>query len=427
MPALACRPPGSDPEEVPKDLLALIATASGSALTRELNSLLVIAAIAAATPLLVGLLRLPVAEVVLMLGFGVLFGPEVLGWIELDAAIDLLAELGLAFLFFAAGLELEKRAVQGRSGKLALTGWLVSAALALVAAGILGRLGVITDFLGVAICLTSTALGTLLPILSDKGLIKTPFGNYFMGAGAIGEFGPVLAISLLLSTKSFWMALLSVLLFGAVAFVFAKAPTLLRTNRVMAVIERGQETSAQTAVRLTALLLVALLAIAEDFGLDVVLGAFIAGIITKQLVPANEQSGLQTKVEGIAFGVFIPIFFIVSGARLDISSILANPSLLFVFLVLLLIVRGVPQFFLYRRAIPNAKERAGYSLYVATALPIIVAVTSVELASGIMEPSVAAALVGAGALSVLVFPLIAQRLMPKGSDSQEDERNAATA
>lgn len=409
------------------DLVAVMATASSSDLTRELNSLLVIAAIAAATPLLVGLLRLPVAEVVLMLGFGVLFGPEVLGWIELDAAIDLLAELGLAFLFFAAGLELEKRAVQGRSGKLALTGWLVSAALALVAAGILERLGVIDDFLGVAICLTSTALGTLLPILSDKGLIKTPFGNYFMGAGAIGEFGPVLAISLLLSTKSFWMALLSVLLFGAVAFVFAKAPTLLRTNRVMAVIERGQETSAQTAVRLTALLLVALLAIAEDFGLDVVLGAFIAGIIIKQLVPADEQSGLQTKVEGIAFGVFIPIFFIVSGARLDISSILANPSLLLVFLVLLLIVRGVPQFFLYRRAIPNAKERAGFSLYVATALPIIVAVTSVELASGIMEPSVAAALVGAGALSVLVFPLIAQRLLPKRSDSQEDERSDATA
>jgi Kef-type K+ transport system membrane component KefB len=404
-----------------------MATASSSDLTRELNSLLVIAAIAAATPLLVGLLRLPVAEVVLMLGFGVLFGPEVLGWIELDAAIDLLAELGLAFLFFAAGLELEKRAVQGRSGKLALTGWLVSAALALVAAGILERLGIIADFLGVAICLTSTALGTLLPILSDKGLIKTPFGNYFMGAGAIGEFGPVLAISLLLSTKSFWMALLSVLLFGAVAFVFAKAPTLLRTNRVMAVIERGQETSAQTAVRLTALLLVALLAIAEDFGLDVVLGAFIAGIITKQLVPADEQSGLQTKVEGIAFGVFIPIFFIVSGARLDISSILANPSLLLVFLVLLLIVRGVPQFFLYRRAIPHAKERAGFSLYVATALPIIVAVTSVELASGIMRPSVAAALVGAGALSVLVFPLIAQRLLPKRSDSQEDERSDATA
>jgi Kef-type K+ transport system membrane component KefB len=409
------------------DLVAVMATASSSDLTTELYSLLVIAAIAAATPLLVGLLRLPVAEVVLMLGFGVLFGPEVLGWIQLDEAIDLLAELGLAFLFFAAGLELEKHAIQGRSGKLALTGWLVSAVLALVAAGILERLDIIDDFLGVAICLTSTALGTLLPILRDKGMLKTPFGTYFMGAGAIGEFGPVLAISLLLTTKSFGMAILSVVLFGVIALLFATIPQWLRTDKVLNVIERGQETSAQTAVRLTALLLVALLAVAEGFGLDVVLGAFVAGIIIKQLAPANEQGVLQTKVEGIAFGLFIPIFFIVSGARLDISSIIENPSLLLIFLALLLLVRGVPQFFLYRRAIPKAKERAGYSLYVATALPIIVAVTSVELSAGIMRPSVAAALVGAGALSVLIFPLIAQTLLPKRSNSQEEERSDATA
>ena len=407
------------------DLVAVMATASDSDLQTELYSLLVIAAIAAATPLIVGLLRLPVAEVVLMLGFGIIFGPEMLGWIQLDEAIDLLAELGLAFLFFAAGLELEKHAIQGRSGKLALTGWVVSAALALVAAGILEATGIITDFLGVAICLTSTALGTLLPVLRDKGLLKTPFGTYFMGAGAIGEFGPVLAISLLLTTKSFWLALLSVLLFGTVALIFSRVPNLLRTDRVLGVIERGQETSAQTAVRLTALLLVALLAVAEGLGLDVVLGAFIAGIIIKQLAPASEESALQKKVEGIAFGVFIPIFFIVSGARLDVDSIVENPTLLLLFFVLLLIVRGIPQFFLYRRAIPQAKERAGYSLYVATALPIIVAVTSVELGAGLMSSSVAAALVGAGALSVLVFPLIAQTLLPK--PAQEDERSDATA
>jgi Kef-type K+ transport system membrane component KefB len=409
------------------DLVAVMATAAESDLQTELYSLLVIAAIAAATPLLVGLLRLPVAEVVLMLGFGILFGPEVLGWIQLDEAIDLLAELGLAFLFFAAGLELEKHAIRGRSGKLALTGWLVSAALALAVTGVLEVMGIVDDFLGVAICLTSTALGTLLPVLRDKGLLKTPFGTYFMGAGAIGEFGPVLAISLLLTTKSFGLALLSVLLFGVIALAFAKVPQWLRTDRVLSVIERGQETSSQTAVRLTALLLVALLAVAEGFGLDVVLGAFIAGIIIKQLAPANEEGALQKKVEGIAFGVFIPIFFIVSGARLDIDSIIANPSLLLIFLALLLVVRGVPQFFIYRRAIPQAKERAGYSLYVATALPIIVAVTSVELGAGLMSASVAAALVGAGALSVLVFPLIAQALVPKRSDSQEDERSDATA
>lgn len=409
------------------DLVAVMATAAESDLQTELYSLLVIAAIAAATPLLVGLLRLPVAEVVLMLGFGILFGPEVLGWIQLDEAIDLLAELGLAFLFFAAGLELEKHAIRGRSGKLALTGWLVSAALALAVTGILEATGIVDDFLGVAICLTSTALGTLLPVLRDKGLLKTPFGTYFMGAGAIGEFGPVLAISLLLTTKSFGLALLSVLLFGVIALAFAKIPQWFRTDKVLNVIERGQETSSQTAVRLTALLLVALLAVAEGFGLDVVLGAFIAGIIIKQLAPVNEEGALQKKVEGIAFGVFIPIFFIVSGARLDIDSIIANPSLLLIFFVLLLIVRGVPQFFIYRRAIPQAKERAGYSLYVATALPIIVAVTSVELGAGLMSTSVAAALVGAGALSVLVFPLIAQALVPRRTQGQEDERSAATA
>ncbi|MBM3687096.1 MAG: hypothetical protein FJW85_08875 [Actinobacteria bacterium] len=408
------------------DLVAVMATASDSDLTTELYSLVVIAAIAAATPLIVGLLRLPVAEVVLMLGFGILFGPEVLGWIQLDEAIDLLAELGLAFLFFAAGLELEKHAIKGRSGKLALTGWLVSAALALVAAGVLEWAGIITDFLGVAICLTSTALGTLLPVLRDKGLLKTPFGTYFMGAGAIGEFGPVLAISLLLTTKSFWLALLSVVLFAVIALVFAKVPGWLRTDRLVNVIERGQESSSQTAVRLTALLLIALLAVAEGFGLDVVLGAFVAGIITKQLAPASQEWALQKKVEGIAFGVFIPIFFIVSGARLDVDSIVDNPSLLLIFFALLLVVRGVPQFFLYRRAIPQAKERAGYSLYVATALPIIVAVTSVELGAGLMSTSVAAALVGAGALSVLVFPLVAQALVPK-QPTQDDERSAATA
>ena len=408
------------------DLVAVMATSAEGDLKTELYSLLVIAAIAAATPLLVGLLRLPVAEVVLMLGFGILFGPEVLGWIQLDEAINLLAELGLAFLFFAAGLELEKHAIRGRSGKLALIGWLVSAALALIVTGVLEVTGIVDDFLGVAICLTSTALGTLLPVLRDKGLLKTPFGTYFMGAGAIGEFGPVLAISLLLTTKSFGLALLSVLLFGAIALAFAKVPQWFRTDKVLNVIERGQETSSQTAVRLTALLLVALLAVAEGFGLDVVLGAFIAGIIIKQLAPANEEGALQKKVEGIAFGVFIPIFFIVSGARLDIDSIIANPSLLLIFFVLLLLVRGVPQFFIYRRAIPQAKERAGYSLYVATALPIIVAVTSVELGAGLMSTSVAAALVGAGALSVLVFPLIAQTLLPK-RPAQEDERSAATA
>lgn len=393
-------------------------------LSDELTSLLVIFAVSAAVPLIVGLLRLAVAEVVILIGAGIILGPSLLGWIQISEAIALMAEIGMAFLFFAAGLELEKHAIRGRSGKLAATGWLVSAALACLAAGILEWLGVIRDFLGVAIALTSTALGTLLPVLRDKGLLKTPFGTYFMGAGAIGEFGPILAMSILLTTKSPAMGVVTLVLFAAISFAFVKIPTWLRNDRLVKVIESGHGTSSQTAVRLTVLLLIALVTIAELFGLDVALGAFVAGVVLK-IFASSEGTVLQTKLQGLAFGIFIPLFFVVSGAKLDIQSIIDNPQLLILFTVLLLVVRGVPQFVIYRHAIPETRERTRFSLYVATALPIIVAVTGIEVSAGIMKPEVGAALVGAGALSVLIFPLVAQFLGPR--KSSQPERSDAIA
>lgn len=403
----------------------MLAFSGGFDLSDELYSLVVIFAIAALVPIVVGLLRLAVAEVVILIAAGIIFGPSVLGWIQLNESISLLSEIGMAFLFFAAGLELEKHAVRGRSGKLAAIGWLVSVALACLAAGILEWLGIIRDFLGVAIALTSTALGTLLPILRDKGLLKTPFGTYFMGAGAIGEFGPILAMSILLTTKSPAMGVVTIALFAAISLAFVKIPAWLKTDRLIDVIDRGQETSSQTAVRLTVLLLLALVALAEFFGLDVALGAFVAGVVLKIFASDGEGTVLQTKLQGLAFGIFIPLFFVVSGAKLDIASIIENPKLLILFTILLLVVRGIPQFFIYRNAIPETQQRARFSLYVATALPIIVAVTGVQVDDGIMKPEVGAALVGAGALSVLIFPLVAQFLGPK--TAPQEERSAATA
>ena len=394
-------------------------------IARDIYSLCTIFAIAALVPLVLGLLRIPVAEVVFLLIFGVIFGPEMLGWIQLTGSIIMLSQIGIGFLFFAAGLELEKHAIRGRSGKLALIGWLVSVALAAICAGALEYLGVIHDFAGVAIALTSTALGTLLPVLRDKGLLRTDFGTYFMGAGAIGEFGPVLAISLLLTAKNPVMGAIAVALFGVVALVIAKVPGRLKSDRVMQLVESGHNTSSQTAIRLAVLLLMLLLAAAELFGLDIALGAFVAGIILKLYASGEETSLLQTKLVGLAFGIFIPLFFVVSGAKLNIDSIMANPGLLFLFFGLLLVVRGVPQFFIYRHALPKTRERTRFSLYVATALPIIVAVTSIETDNEVMSPEVAAALVGAGALSVLVFPLIAQFRGPKVVP--QEERSAATA
>jgi Kef-type K+ transport system membrane component KefB len=379
----------------------------------DFGSLLVIAAIAAFVPLIVGLFRIKVAEVVLLLAGGVIFGPQVLGWIKVDDSIQLLSELGLGLLFFLAGMELEQRAVRGQSGRLAATGWFVSLGVAALAAIIMTATGKIQDTLGVAIALTSTALGTLLPILRDRGELNTRFGTFFMGAGAWGEFGPIIAISVLLGTKSSFVAILSLLAFGVVALALAVLPARFAGDRVRAVLQRGHHTSSQTALRLTMLLMILLLALAGSFGLDVVLGAFIGGVIFRRFSPPSEESTLQVRIEAIGFGFFIPLFFVVSGANLDIDSIIANPAPLIRFFVYMFIARGLTQYFLYRKAIPEKRERARFSLLVATALPIIVAVTSIEVDAGVMIPSNAAALVGAGALTVLLFPLIGNWLVAR--------------
>jgi Kef-type K+ transport system membrane component KefB len=397
--------------------------------SEEFRSLVVIAGIAAAAPLLVGLLRIRVAEVVLLLFGGVLFGPAVIGWIQVDDSIALLSELGLGMLFFVAGMELEPKAVRGLSGRLAATGWGISLALAALAAFLLTITDVISDTLGVAIALTSTALGTLLPVLRDSKELNTPFGTLFMGAGAWGEFGPIIAISILLGADSRFVAIITLGAFTLVAVVLAFLPTKLASDRVRALLEAGHHTSSQTAVRVTMLLLIVLLAVAGSFGLDVVLGAFVAGIIVRRLAPPSEESSLTVRVEAIAFGFFIPLFFIVSGANLDIESIIANPGRLVIFFVLMLVVRGLPQFFLYRRAIPDGRQRARFSLLVATGLPIIVAVTTLEVQGGVMRPENAAALVGAGALSVLAFPLIGGSLVrghttPETTDHERAENTA---
>jgi Kef-type K+ transport system membrane component KefB len=372
----------------------------------NVGSLLVIAIIAASVPLIVGLLRLKVAEVVLLLGLGVLFGPQVLGWITINDTINTFNELGLGMLFFLAGFELEAHAVQGRSGKLAISGWITSLALAFAVTWGLWQSGFVNDLPGIAIALTSTALGTLLPVIRDRGQLHSEFGTYFMGAGALGEFGPILAIALLLSSHSFVFTVITLIVFSFVVWVVWRSPGRFMTERVTAIVARGHQTSSQTAVRWTVVLLLFLLGAAAWFGLDAVLGAFVAGVILRRYAPPGDGNKLAPKIEAIGFGFFIPLFFVVSGAKLDIQSIAANPGRLIVFFVLLLLVRGLPQYFLYRFALPDTRERWQFTLYVATALPILVAITGLEVEQGVMLPENAAALVGAGALSVLVFPLL---------------------
>ena len=393
----------------------------GAALSAELNSLFFIMLIAVLAPLLVGLLRLKVAEVVILLGLGILAGPEVLGLIEIDASISLLAQLGLGFLFFFAGLELEPEAIKGRYGKLAAIGWGCTLLVAGIATWVLESMGHIENFVGFAIVLTSTALGTLLPVLRDSGELKTPFGKFFMGAGAMGEFGPILAISLFLSSLSSFEAILSLIAMALASYILAKLPQWLKSAKLRKLIGAGHYSSSQTPVRITILVLVGLLAIAASLGLDVVLGAFLAGVIFRMNMPPDSGNGIHVKVEGIGFGFLIPVFFVVSGVNIDILSIIEDPAPMFVVTALLLLVRGLPQFFVYRNAIPVTRDRIRFSLYVATALPIIVAVTTIQVEAGVMTKADAATLVGAGALSVLLFPLTAYFVGRKSGRNADPE------
>ncbi len=380
-------------------------------MNQDLISLTFILAAAAFVPIIVGLLRIKVAEVVLLLVAGIIMGPEVLGWIQPDNAIDFLAELGLGLLFFLAGLELEQRAVRGQSGKLAFSGWLITFTVAAILAYLLTGPGNIDATVAIAIALSSTALGTLLPILRDRNELNTKFGTFFMGAGAWGEFGPIIAIAVLLGTKSSFAAILSLIVFGVIAFVLAVLPTKFATDRIRQLLDRGYHTSSQTGLRISLLLVILLLTLASEFGFDAVLGAFVAGVIVRRFAPPSAESQLSVRVESIGFGFFIPLFFIVSGAELDIRAIIENPLPMIRFFLFILIARGLTQFILYRNALPDWRERTRFSLYVATGLPIIVAVTTLSVSGGSMDSATAAALVGAGALTVFAFPLIGNALI----------------
>src|SRR5512132_3473369 len=374
-------------------------------LARGLDTLLVTAVVAALAPLLVALLPGPrIPQVVVLLAGGVLIGPEVLGWAD-RAEIDLLVNVGLGFLFLLAGDELDPHLLGERAGRLAIAGGLITLALATALVGVLAAAGVVHAFVPVALGLTTTAFGTLLPVLHDNDMLHGRFGRYLLAAGAVGELFPIFVIALFLGANSKFVALASLAAVGVLAVVLSFAPRLIRGRRLGRIVREGEGSTSQTTVRLTVLLLLLLLAVAEEFGLDVVLAAFLAGMVLRRWSPSDVQA-LEGKLHAIGYGFFIPLFFVASGMTLDVRSIAEAPGRLLIFFVLLLVIRGVPSLFLYRRDLP-AVQRTQMMFLTATALPLLVALAEIGLRNGTMLRANAAALVGAGALSVLVCPMAA--------------------
>jgi Kef-type K+ transport system membrane component KefB len=373
-----------------------------------LNDLLAVALVAALTPLLVAILPGPrIPQVVVFLIGGVLIGPHVLGLAE-TGSIQLLSDVGLGFLFLLAGYELDPLLLRQRPGRLAITGWLLSAVISVGVTAGLTAVGYIKDYVPVGLALTTTALGTLLPILRDNRMLGGNFGRHVFAAGAVGELFPILIIAVFLTKRGHFIALASVVAVGVIAIVLSLVPWLAKSKTVKTILEEGQDATAQVTLRWAVVLLFALLAFASRFGLDVVLGAMLAGIVlriwTRRLNLDTES--LERKFDTVGYGIFIPIFFISSGMTIDLTAIIHSPLRLLVLLALLLVVRGLPSLLVYRHDL-SPRERVEMTFITATSLPLLIALAEIGEQDGVMLPATAAALVGAGVLSVLIYPLIA--------------------
>jgi Kef-type K+ transport system membrane component KefB len=374
------------------------------------TNLLLVVAVTFAAPFLLGLapsVRLP--SVVVEIVAGIVIGPAVLGWVEVDDPIEVLNLVGLAFLLFLAGLEIDFSRLRGRLLRVSAFGYLVSFAIAIVASLGLKAGGLIETPLLVAIILASTSLGVIIPVLKDVGEVSSQFGQLVIAGATIADFAAIFLLSIFFSgeggTGATIILLASFLLLAVVAYFALREVE--RSSRISQELIRLQDTTAQIRVRGAVVLMIAFVALAETLGLEVILGAFAAGAILT-LVDADQTMThplFRRKLEAVGFGVFIPVFFVTTGLNFDLEALFASTKAIVmipIFLAALLAVRGLPAL-LYRRLV-DGQRAAIAGILQATSLPFIVAASAIGMDLGLLSQAEGAALIAAGLLSVMIFP-----------------------
>jgi Kef-type K+ transport system membrane component KefB len=386
----------------------------------SLVGVLIVAAVAFVVPLALGLapaLRVP--SVVVEIVAGIVIGPAVLGIVEVDGPLRFMSLLGLAFLLFLAGMEIDLVGLlRGGALRSAVLGFVLSLVIAFGIGLLLGATGLIRSPLLVAIMLSATSLGIVVPVLADAGQSRSTLGQLVIAGSSVADFGAVILLSLFFSGDSSSVGSTLLLIGAFVVLVAAIGITVAEfehVGRLNAVLLRLQDTSAQIRVRGALLFLIGFAVLAQVLGLEIILGAFIAGTVLR-LVDMEEMtthSSFKQKLEAVGFGVFVPFFFVVSGIELDVGALLAGGVAALapvpIFLLALLIARGLPAF-LYRPQV-GARGTLAAALLQATSLPFIVATTGIGMGLGILSPATGAALVVAGLLSVVLFPLGAVTLL----------------
>jgi Kef-type K+ transport system membrane component KefB len=381
------------------------------------------AAVAALTVALVPR-RFAPPVVVIELLLGILIGPDVLDLVTPTEFTTFFGNLGLGMLFFFAGYEIDFDRIRGQPLKLAGLGWLMSLAIAYSVGGALAYAGVVLSLVFTGSALATTAIGTLIPVLKDADEMRTPFGTQLLAAGAAGEFGPILLITLVLSAGS--PVHEAVILLGFVALAVMLGVVSVRSGwRGWPLLERTLESSSQLAIRLAVVLVFGLVALADSLGLDLLLGGFAAGIITRLALKGQEVEVLESKLTAVGYGFLVPFFFITSGMAFDLEALVSSASGLLklpLFLAMFLLVRGAPAMLLYRGVLAT-RDRVALAFFSATELPLVVAITTLAIEEGHMKSSTAAALVGAAILSTSIYPFVglAMRRRSRAGDGASAE------
>jgi Kef-type K+ transport system membrane component KefB len=382
------------------------------------TNLLIVAAAAFAAPLALGLvpaLRLP--AVVLEIMLGIVLGPSVLGWAEVDDPVRLMSLLGLAFLLLLAGLEVEFERFRGTLLKLTGLGFVAGFGIALVYALGLHAAGLVKSPLLIAIIASATSLGIVIPVLKDSGESSSQFGQVVLAGASIADVATIVLLSLFFSEQSSGLGAKLSLLGAFVALVGAIGIAVLgaeRSARVSDALLRLQDTTAQIRVRGAFVLLVGFVVLAEQFGLEAILGAFMAGAVLK-LVDRDRMmthTHFHQKLSEAGFGIFVPFFFVASGLKFDGGALFAKSSTLAlvpIFVGLLLAARALPA--LAYRQLLDGRQVAAAGLLQATTLGFIVVASQIGMNLGLIAKGTGAAFIAAGLVSVLVFPLTALTLL----------------
>jgi Kef-type K+ transport system membrane component KefB len=376
------------------------------------TNLLIVVVVAFAAPLALGLaprLRLP--AVVLEIVAGIAIGPSGLGWVAVDQPVQIFSLVGLAFLLFLSGMEIDLQRLRGRILRITSLGFAGSFVIGIALGVAFHAAGYVRSPLFIAIVLSATSLGVIVPVLKDSGNIASNFGQLIVAAASIADFGTIILLSLFFSGQHSTDTTGKLVLLGLFALLVAGVGLAIvgfeRSARLSGVLASLQDTTAQIRVRGAFVLLVGFVALADQVGLETILGAFAAGALLS-LVDRDEMMThpeLRLKLEAAGFGLFIPVFFITSGLRFDLNALFSSASTVArvpLFLLALLLVRGVPAL-LYRGQL-GARQAAIAGLLQATSLPFIVAATTIGVQIGVVTTPTSAALIAAGLLSVIVFP-----------------------